>query len=219
LDKGGIVINIIYHIVHSHRTGEVGVRVETSHPFYLSFPSPSLTPSSHGMVGFSFAVCIEAPPRPPLTSSQILYTTVSISIDGAEMQTDEHYGKPELLEVRQIKREKVKRERLYSWSFKLPSKRTNRFGKHFYSSFEVFIPEPVEGDVLVSDNGSSVFIKVQNGYKYLIENMDLAVFCESPLIRMMEDDDKRELLGKANEANLRIQDMARVVGNRLTGGG
>jgi hypothetical protein len=101
----------------------------------------------------------------------------------------------------------------------LKSSRTNQFGKHYYSSFEVFIPEPVEDDVLIADNGTSVFVKFQNGYKYIIENMGLSEFCQSPLIRMMDDGEREELYGKANEANLMIQEMAMRVGNRLTGGG
>lgn len=118
-----------------------------------------------------------------------------MSINGDKM-IEEHYGKSELLEVRQVRVKKPRRNRVFSWGFKIPS-----YNPQFYSQFEVFLLKPDKDDLLRQDE-EGVFVKFQNGNRFVSEKVRLKDFLESPFCSMLNQDARNVLLERANELNL-----------------
>jgi hypothetical protein len=127
------------------------------------------------------------------------------------MLDDYHYNKPELLEVRQVNVKKQKRNRLFSWTYKLPSR-----NKPFYSTFEVYVPEP-GFDEVVHKSEPVVMVKFQNIGRHTIESVAWEDFITSPFCDMMPEAERVTLETTISGYDWYMEEMGKAMAKMLEG--
>jgi hypothetical protein len=146
-----------------------------------------------------------SPPPYPF-DTQLLYTS-DVIVGSGDNVTEEYTSKPELLEVRKVSRKKVKRERLFSWKFRIDSS-----NKPYYSTFEIFVPAPVADELQRKE--PVVMVKLQNSSRHAYECISVTDFLSSPFSLMLNKPAKDRLV----ESVANYQDEWKVLAEDFVSG-
>lgn len=108
-----------------------------------------------------------------------------------------------------------KRDRYYSWSFEVQSERTNRYGKHYISHFEIFIPEPELEDIRKLSKHPTIFVRFQSAGRWALQGMSITEFFRLPFANMMPDEEMNVLKSKIDAYKVHKETLAQDLADEL----